>query len=90
ELGSDLDVSLLPSANRRAGFYGDVARGLAQEKGTRDKAVRLLRTAEDTAPQFIRTNPIMKETVGDLMRRRQREAVSRELRGMAYRMGLSV
>ena len=90
ELGKDLDVALLPSANRRAGFYGDVARGLAEDKRTRDKAVAMLRTAEDIAPQFIRTNPFMQETVNDLMRRRQREAVGRELRGMAQRMGLAV
>lgn len=90
EVGQGLDVSLLASANRQASYYGDMARGLAQDRRTRDRAVALMRQAEDIAPQLIRTNPYMQEAVNGLMRRRQAEAVGRELRGMAYRMGLAV
>jgi transcriptional regulator with XRE-family HTH domain len=86
----DLDVSLLSAAERRAMLYGDMGRGLAQGKATRAQAVEMLRTAEKIAPQRIRTHPFIKETVSDLMRRAQRDAVGRELRGMAYRMGLAV
>lgn len=50
----------------------------------------MMRTAEEIAPQYIQTHPLMKETVNGLMRRRQHDAVGRELRGLAYRMGLAV
>jgi transcriptional regulator with XRE-family HTH domain len=82
-------VAELPAAERRGMFYGDLARGLAQDKTTREQAVATLRRAEEAAPQRIRTNPHMRELVTDLMRRAKREAVSRELHGMAYRMGIT-
>lgn len=90
EFGRDLDPSLLPSAARRASFFGDVARGLAQERRTRDKAVMMIRAAEEHAPQWIRTNAMMRETVRGLMQRAKQDAVGRELRGLAYRMGLAL
>lgn len=46
--------------------------------------------AEKIAPQRSRTNPFVRETVGDLMCRARREAVGQELHGMAYRMGLGI
>lgn len=89
ELARGVDVSVLPAAERRGMFYGDIARGLAQDRSTRDRAVVMLRTAEEAAPQRIRTNPYIRETVLDLVRQARRDAAGRELRGLAYRMGLS-
>jgi len=77
------------SATRRAGFYSDLGRGLATERAHRQDAVAALRTAERLAPQRVRTNPFVREIVTDLMRRARRDAIGRELRGMAYRMGLA-
>ncbi|WP_184727525.1 hypothetical protein [Saccharopolyspora phatthalungensis] len=45
---------------------------------------------ESLAPQRVRNMPFVRETVTDLVQRAQRDAVGRELRGMAYRMGLGV
>lgn len=89
EYARTVDVSALPAAERRGMFYGDLARGLAQDRSKRDRAVMLLRTAEKAAPQRIRTNPYIRETVLDLVRQAKRDAVGRELRGMAYRMGIA-
>jgi hypothetical protein len=70
-------------------FWADLGRGMAQERSMQDEAVEALLRAEQLAPQRIRTNPFVRETIGDLLRRRaQRDSVGRELRGMAWRMGV--
>jgi hypothetical protein len=51
--------------------------------------VAALRTAERLAPQRVRANPFVRETVVDLMRHARRDEIGRELRGMAYRMGVA-
>lgn len=90
ELARDVDVSAIPSTGRQATFYGDVGRGLASIRGRERQAVEALRRAEALAPQRTRTNPFVREAVTELMRRARRESVGRELRGMAYRMGIGV
>ncbi|MGH8966002.1 MAG: hypothetical protein ACRDXB_11845, partial [Actinomycetes bacterium] len=88
ELARSIDLSVLQT-DRLGVLYGDTARGLAQDRRTRDKAAAMMLHAERIAPQLVRTNPMMRETVGDLMRRAKRTAGGRALRGMAYRMGLA-
>lgn len=73
---------------RRAAFLADVGRGLAREPKSRAEAVRWLRRAEDTAPQWIRNSPAVRETVAYLLNRATATAGGRELRGMAARMGV--
>jgi hypothetical protein len=73
---------------RHAAFLSDVGRGLAREPRTRHEAVRWLRRAEDTAPQWIRNNRTVRETVAYLLNRAVATAGGRELRGMAARMGV--
>lgn len=90
ELARDVDVSAIPSAGRQATFYGDVGRGLARIRGRERQAVEALRRAETLAPQRTRTSPFVRETVTELLRRARREAAGRELRAMAYRMGIGV
>jgi hypothetical protein len=90
EIARLVEPSHVPSAVRQAMFWADLGRGMAQDRSTRDKAVGALMRAEKIAPQRIRTNPFVRETVADLMRRTQRDAVGRDLRGMAYRMGIGV
>ena len=89
ELARQVTPGRVPSAARQAMYWADLGRGMATERATRDQAVHALLRAEEIAPQRIRTNPFVRESVTDLMRRARREAVGRELRGMAYRMGLA-
>ncbi len=89
EIARDVDPSAVPSASRRAGFYTDLGRGLASARGRRVEAVAALWTAERLAPQRVLANPFVRETVTDLLQRARRDAVGRELRGMAYRMGVA-
>ncbi len=90
ELARDVDVGAIPSAGRQATFYGDVGRGLASIRGRETQAVEVLHRAEVLAPERTRHNPYVRETVTDLLRRARRDAGGRELRGMAYRIGLAV
>jgi transcriptional regulator with XRE-family HTH domain len=88
EIARDVDPFAVPSKARQAMFFGDLGRGLARERSTRDQAVVALRRAEEIAPQLVRNNFYIRETATDLLRRARRDVVGRELRGMAYRMGL--
>lgn len=78
ELARQVNLAQVPSAARQAMYWADLGRGMAQERATRDKAVGALLRAEKIAPQRIRMNPFVRDTVGDLMRRARREAVGRE------------
>lgn len=90
EIARHVDPTAVVSAARRSGFYTDLGRGLATERGRRGDAVAALRTAEQLAPQRVRANPYVRETVTDLLRQARRDSEGRELRGLAYRMGVGV
>ncbi|MGH3999232.1 MAG: helix-turn-helix domain-containing protein, partial [Pseudonocardiaceae bacterium] len=91
EIARLVDPSRVPSALRQADFWADLGRGMAQQRATRDAAVGTLLRAETIAPQHIRSNPFVRETIADLLRRTPRDAATgRDLRGMAYRMGIGV
>jgi hypothetical protein len=78
---------LVPSTARQAAFWADLGRALIAETRTRQEGVRLLRRAEQLAPQRIYHDVFVRETVADLLRQAQREAGGRELRGLAWRLG---
>jgi transcriptional regulator with XRE-family HTH domain len=75
-------------SSRRADLFADIGRGLAREPKTRTEAVRWLRQAEEAAPQRVRNSTAVRETVAYLLNRARAESGSRELRGMAARMGV--
>jgi len=79
---------LVGKRGRQAAFFADVGKGLAREPRMRDDAVRWLRRAETAAPQWIRNNAPVRETVSYLLGRAIATAGGRELRGMAARMGV--
>ncbi|MGH3693458.1 MAG: helix-turn-helix domain-containing protein [Pseudonocardiaceae bacterium] len=80
---------LLPSFSHQAGFWADVGRAWAGEKKTREKAVRVLVHAEQLAPQRIHLSLLVREVVSGLLRQALSEAGRRELRNLAWRMGLA-
>ncbi|MDQ3763226.1 MAG: helix-turn-helix domain-containing protein [Actinomycetota bacterium] len=63
-------------------------RALARLRGRRDDAVRALRRAETLYPLRVQRDPFVREVLGELVIRSRRDAIGRELRGMAYRAGL--
>jgi transcriptional regulator with XRE-family HTH domain len=74
--------------SRHASYLADVGRGLARDRKTRGEGVRWLRQAENVAPQLIRNNASVRETVAVLLEQARASAAGRELRGMAARMGV--
>lgn len=78
--------------SQRAAYWGDYGRALARVRGRRDDAVVALRRAELISPHRVLRDPITREIIGELLARSRRrdDALGRELRGMAYRAGLSV
>jgi hypothetical protein len=89
EVARDVHVDLIPSPSRKAEFLCDVGRSLMDEPGTRNKGLATLLQAEELAPQRVRNDVFVREAVSDQLRRARRDAGSRELRGLAWRLGVA-
>lgn len=87
-LAERLDPRNLPSPQRRAAYWIDYGRALAQLRGRKDEAVMAFRRAEMISPTRVYRHPFARETIAELVERSRREAVGRELRGLASRAGL--
>lgn len=79
----------VPVLGWQACYWADLGRSLAAEKRTQEQGLRAIVRAEQLAPQWIRNNPFVRETVSDLLGRARREAGTRELRGLARRLGVA-
>jgi len=79
-----------PYATRRAAYWVDCGRGLARVRGRHDDAVMAFRRAESISPHHVHRSPMVREVLAELLAQSRRDAVGRELRGMAYRAGLPV
>ncbi|HZD01651.1 MAG TPA: helix-turn-helix transcriptional regulator [Actinomycetes bacterium] len=80
-----IDVSTL-SAERQARFLLDVARAYAQRRKAAE-TVRTLEEAEALTPEHVRSHPMVREMVRDLLRR-ERRTVNPALRALAQRVGV--
>jgi len=80
-----VDASRL-SVERRGRFLLDVARAYAQRRKTAE-AVRAIEEAEALTPEQVRSHPMVREMVRDLLRG-ERRRVSPELRRLAERVGV--
>jgi transcriptional regulator with XRE-family HTH domain len=80
-----VDASRL-SVERRGRFLLDVARAYAQRRNT-PEAVRAIEEAEALTPEQVRSHPMVREMVRDLLRG-QRRRVDPELRRLAERIGV--
>jgi transcriptional regulator with XRE-family HTH domain len=81
--------SMIEGKARKAAFLADVGRALTGDKRTRERGVQVLAEAERTAPQLIRNNPYVRDVVASQLLHAKRDAGGRELRGLAYRMGVA-
>lgn len=89
EIARNVDVRAVPSPARQASFYADLGRSLLPRSRTRDEGAALLLRAESLSPQHIRNDVFVREAVADQLRAARRDAGGRELRGLAYRMGIA-
>lgn len=79
---------LLPT-RRQVEFWGKLGPALVAKKKTRDKGVRVLLHAERLAPQRVRHDVLVREAIAGLWRQARRDAAGRELRGLAWRIGIA-
>jgi transcriptional regulator with XRE-family HTH domain len=87
-LAALVDPAAVPSSVHRAFLAANVGHGLGQDRRHGDEAVRALRRAEDLAPQRMRTSRHFRDLVAGVLGQPMRPASLRELRGLAYRVGL--
>ncbi|GAA3464401.1 helix-turn-helix domain-containing protein [Saccharothrix longispora] len=85
-----VDPNALPSPTRKSAYWREYGRALARLPRRQDDAVMALRRAERISPARIHRHPFMRSVLAELLTKAKRDAVSRELRGMAYRAGLPV
>lgn len=89
-VAQDLRPDEHPSRERRATYWMDYGRALAHVRRRDAEAVMALRRAEELFPMRVLRNQFARDTLAELVARSKRDAVGRELQGMAYRAGLPV
>ncbi|MFI6031699.1 helix-turn-helix domain-containing protein [Amycolatopsis magusensis] len=89
-LARTVDPEALPSPTRQAAYWREYGRALARVPKRHDEAVMMLRRAERISPARIHRHPFMRSIISELLAKAKRDAVGRELRGMAHRAGLPV
>lgn len=89
EYAKSVRPAMIEGKARKAAFLADVGRALTAEKRTREQGIQVLADAERTAPQLIRNNPYVRDLVSSQLVHARRDAGGRELRGLAYRMGVA-
>jgi len=89
EIAQRVDPDRIDSDTRKAAYFIDYGRGLAQTRRNDAEAVASFIRAERTAPQRTRRSPAAQETVGALLRRARADAGGRQLRELASRIGVA-
>jgi hypothetical protein len=74
---------------RQADYGTDYGRALLTERKTRERGLAALLRAESLAPQKVRSNVFVREAVTNMLAAARRDAGGRELRGLAWRMGVA-
>jgi transcriptional regulator with XRE-family HTH domain len=77
------------SSGRQASFWTDYGRGLMESPKHRDAGLAALLKAESLAPAQVHRNVFVREAVADALATARRDAGRRELRGLAWRMGVA-
>jgi transcriptional regulator with XRE-family HTH domain len=90
KIAASVNPDALPSPTRQSAYWREYGRALARLPRRYDDAVVMLRRAEQISPARIHRHPFMRSIIAELLARAKRDAVGRELRGMAYRAGLPV
>ncbi len=90
ELAAAVNPRAIPSHMRQAGYYVELGRGLAQNRKNDRETLTAFRRAKELNPVYVRAHPHVRNYVASMMRRSKLDAGGRELRGMAFRMGVTV
>jgi len=88
QIAKTVHPELLPGTSRQGEFWTELGRALVASNKTREKGIRVLLHAEQLAPQRIHHDVFVREAIADLLRQVRREAGGRELRDLAWRLGV--
>jgi transcriptional regulator with XRE-family HTH domain len=77
------------SRGRQASFWIDLGRGMLADRQTRLRGAHALRRAHELAPQQLRASVFAREAVTTALPVEQRRDVARELRWLAWEMGVA-
>lgn len=89
EIGRTVEPDRINSDTRKAAYFIDYGRGLAQTRKHDAEAIASFVRAERIAPQRTRRSPAAQETVGTMLRRARANAGGELLRGLAARIGVA-
>lgn len=84
-----VDPDRIDSDTRKAAYFIDMGRGLAQTRRHDPQALAFFVRAERVAPQRTRRSPAARETIGTMLRRARANAGGDTLRGLAARAGIA-
>jgi transcriptional regulator with XRE-family HTH domain len=87
EYASAVEPRALASSNRRGALWMESGRALAMQ-GKYAQAVSAFRQAEALSPAQVLNNPLLRDLVRNMLDEARRKAGGRELRGLAWRMGI--
>ncbi|MGH3712297.1 MAG: helix-turn-helix domain-containing protein [Micromonosporaceae bacterium] len=88
EIAKDIRPETVDSSTRQAAFFIDVGRALAQTRKHDREAINHLLRAERLAPQRVRLDASVRDTVGAMLRRAQARAGGEQLQSLAARVGV--
>ncbi len=86
EIAKSIDPETIDTEDRKSRYFIELGRAYAAKKDYRAGMSALLR-AELVAPQQVRSRTLVKELVGHMLRRAQRELAAGELGRLAKRVG---
>lgn len=89
ERARSVNIRSIVSPTRHAEFYMEVGRSLLTERNHREEGIKVLLRAEHLAPQRVHNDILAREAVADALRAARRDAGGRELRGLAWRIGIA-
>ncbi|MFE3229831.1 helix-turn-helix domain-containing protein [Nocardia sp. NPDC059228] len=89
EQARTVNVAAIPSPSRQAEFYMEVGRAMLTDHRRREQGVAVLMRAESLAPQRVHADVFTREAVADVLRAARRDAGGRNLRGLAWRLGIA-
>ncbi|MEV0842719.1 helix-turn-helix transcriptional regulator [Actinocatenispora sera] len=88
ELAASVTPTGVRSATRQASWYADLGRGLAQTRRADREALSYLTRAERCAPQRIRLDAAVQNTVFAMLRRSRSVTMNHGLQELANRVGM--
>ncbi|MBU3064080.1 helix-turn-helix transcriptional regulator [Nocardia sp. NEAU-G5] len=89
ERANGVPIDSIPSKSRRANYYAEAGCALLADPAYQDRGMGLLVKAESLAPQQVRSDFFVREAVSNHLRTARRDAGGRELRGLAWRLGIA-